>query len=109
MRCGNRLVDLGDPIHKVKELCGDPDQESVVIEHQRYRSDSYRRICRRDEQGRRVCSAGYDGGVVQIPIHHLIYDFGRYRFVHYLRFEANRLVEIETGDYGVRTTPRPTK
>ena len=44
-----------------------------------------------------------------IPTHELVYDFGRYRFVHYLLFKSNRLVAVETGDYGVRTTPRPVR
>jgi hypothetical protein len=46
MRCGNRLVDLGDPIYKVKALCGDPDQENVIIEYQRYRAAFSSRLAR---------------------------------------------------------------
>lgn len=108
MRCGSRLVDLGDSIYKVKELCGDPDQETVSFEYRRYR-DSYRNACRTDPGGRTVCSRVYDSGIAQVPIHNLVYDFGRYRFVQYLRFESHRLVEVETGDYGVRTRPRPIR
>lgn len=100
MRCGNRLIDLGDPLYKVKHLCGEPAQEDTSVE---YRIGSrVLRGCSKDSGGRIWCGGSAVEGVVEIPIHHLIYDFGRNRFVFHLLFEGSRLTALETGDYGVK-------
>lgn len=100
MRCGNRLVDVGDPLYKVKTLCGEPAQEDVSVEYRIGRQ--VLRGCSRDSGGRILCGGSAVEGVVEVPIHHLIYDFGRNRFTFHLLFEGNRLVALETGDYGVK-------
>lgn len=100
MRCGNRLIDVGDPLYKVKELCGQPAQEDVSVEYRVGRQ--VLRGCARDSGGRILCGGSSVEGVVEIPIHHLIYDFGRNRFIFHLLFEGSRLVALETGDYGVK-------
>lgn len=100
MRCANRMVELGDPMYKVKQLCGAPDQEDVTVE---YRIGSQvLRGCSRDSGGRILCGGSEVRGVVEVPIHRLIYDFGRNRFVYHLVFESSRLVALDTGDYGVK-------
>lgn len=100
MRCGTRLIDVGDPLYKVKALCGDPDQEDQRVE---YRSERVRvRTVCRPSGGRQVCQDIYNERTVEVPIHRLTYDFGRNRFVHYLHFEFSRLVYVESGDYGIK-------
>lgn len=100
MRCGNRLVEVGDPLYKVKHLCGEPAQEDRSVE---YRIGSQvLRGCTRDSNGRILCGGSEVRGAIEVPLHHLIYDFGRNRFTYHLLFEANRLVALETGSYGVK-------
>jgi Protein of unknown function (DUF2845) len=101
MRCGNRLVEVGDPLYKVKEVCGQPDQEDVSVTYRtmRHRVGATCRVV----QGRQHCQDIYSEHTVEVPVHQLTYDFGRNRFVHYLRFESGRLVTVESGDYGVKS------
>jgi Protein of unknown function (DUF2845) len=102
MRCGNRLVDVGDPLYRVKEICGPPDQEDASVEYHTVRQ-RVRTTCRM-QGSQRVCNDVYAEHTVEVPIHRLTYDFGRNRFVHYLRFEHTRLVSVESGDYGVKSS-----
>jgi hypothetical protein len=37
---------------------------------------------------------------VHVTIEEWIYNFGPTQFMRILRFENNKLIEIETGDYG---------
>jgi len=100
MRCGNRLVSLGDALYEVRATCGEPDQLDSYVE---YRTERYRvRVdCRRSSSGGEVCNEVWQERTVEIPIHRLTYDFGRNRFVSYLRFEFGNLVRVDSGSYGV--------
>jgi hypothetical protein len=100
MRCGTRLVDKGDPLYKVKALCGDPDHEEATVEYRTVR-ERIRGPCQTDGQGRRVCADVFQERTIEVPVNLLIYDFGRNQFVNHLRFEFSRLVDIQSGDYGV--------
>jgi hypothetical protein len=100
MRCGNRLVDVGDALYHVKALCGEPDQIDQSVEFRTVRQ-RVRTSCRTEKQGQ-VCSDVFNERTIEVPVHRLTYDFGRNRFVHILRFEFSRLVDVESGSYGVK-------
>jgi len=85
LRCGNKLVDIGDRKIEVLEKCGNPLfvenwQEEVIV----YRSRVERQI-------RRI-SSNY--------IEEWTYNFGANRFIYFLRFINGRLNRIEQGVVG---------
>ena len=85
LRCGNKLVDVGDRKIEVVEKCGQPAfvetwQEEVVI----YRSRLERQIRR----------------ISQSTIEEWTYNFGADRFIYFLRFINGRLNRIEEGPLG---------
>jgi len=101
MRCGNRLVDRGDPLYKVKALCGEPDHQQSTVEYRTVRQ-RVRGPCHTDRQGNRICSDAFQERTIEVPVDLLIYDFGRNQFVNHLRFEFSELIDIQSGDYGVK-------
>jgi len=78
LRCGTRLVLIGELKIDVLAKCGPPLYEQTVGE----------RIIR--------TSRGYDKKIVE----EWIYNFGPTDFVHTLRFEGGRLVAIIRGERG---------
>jgi len=76
MRCGDRLIHTDAPAGEVVALCGEPD----------YRDRWY------------TAHADF----VAEEAEAWTYDFGPDRFVRTLYFRKGRLVEIETGGYGLR-------
>jgi hypothetical protein len=85
LRCGNKLVDIGDRKIEVLEKCGNPLfvenwQEEIIL----YRS-------RLERQIRRI-SSNY--------IEKWTYNFGANRFIYFLRFVNGRLNRIEEGVLG---------
>jgi hypothetical protein len=87
LRCGNRLVDLGEPSAAVLQKCGTPDTtERRVI---------YRVLPDADAFGS-VRSLVY----VPVVIDVWVYNFGRQRFMQEFSFEDGRLVDIQSLGYG---------
>ena len=85
LRCGNKLVDLGDRKIEVLEKCGNPvfvetRQEEVVV----YRSRLERQIRR----------------ISRFDIEEWTYNFGPQRFLYFLRFINGRLDRIEESQLG---------
>lgn len=101
MRCGSKLVSLGDPLYAVRATCGEPDHVESYVE---YRTERYRvrTSCQKSKSGQDVCNDVISERTVEVPIHRLTYDFGRNRFVSYLRFEFQSLVAVDSGSYGVK-------
>lgn len=88
LRCGNRLVDVGDTQDKVRALCGEPESiETRTV----LRRPSYWR------HGRRVY---YGEGVVDVAAELWTYNFGPNRFMRRIRFVDGRVEEIESLGYG---------
>jgi len=96
LRCGNKLVDIGDRKIEVLEKCGKPVfvenwQEEVIV----YRG-------RLERQIRRISSTN---------IEEWTYNFGANRFIYFLRFVNGRLNRIEEGQVGsnrlIPSLPQP--
>jgi hypothetical protein len=85
LRCGNKLVDIGDRKIEVLQKCGNPLfvenwQEEVIV----YQGQLERQI-------RRITST---------DIEEWTYNFGANRFIYFLRFVNGRLNRIEEGQFG---------
>ncbi|MCI0733404.1 MAG: DUF2845 domain-containing protein [Methylococcaceae bacterium] len=78
LRCGNKIVDVGDRLHKVQRLCGDP-----VFVH------SY---------DLPILVYGYIQGYNHFEV--WTYNFGRNRFMQELIFQNGVLRFINQLDYG---------
>lgn len=71
MRCGTKIVSVGDRVFEVERKCGAPDLRYLV---------------------------GYTGDAMYVPIEEWIYNHttGSATAYNLLRFEGGRLVNIET-------------
>lgn len=87
-RCGSRLVTDGDPVSKVKALCGPP----AAIEH----SEVWRRPVFWHRG--RPYQAGPEP--VAVAVEYWTYNLGPLRLMRRLRFEDGVLVEIATLGHG---------
>lgn len=82
MRCGHKLVELGDHKNDVYALCGNPesiDTRTKIIGSTFHFPERTIDLQRYDE----------------IQVEEWIYNFGSRRFRQYLRFENGLLVEIK--------------
>jgi len=90
MRCGNRLVTLGDTASAVKAICGEPSdvQTRTIVRRPTY-----------DLHGRTIY---YGEGFVEVPVEIWTYNFGPYKLIRRVRLVDGRVDEIETLGYGYR-------
>ena len=90
LRCGSRLVEVGDTPQEVRELCGAP---AHIYTEERY-PDAWISRYEYDPYGRPRLPY-----LVQGPVHYerWTYDFGTNRLPYYLHFENGRLDRIESG------------
>lgn len=96
LRCGTRLVSLGDTQYEVQAICGPPDSrqqrtEVRTVQHQ------VRVPC---ADGRRGWCAARVENAIEVAVEEWLYDFGPRRFVQHLIFEQGRLVHVESGERG---------
>jgi hypothetical protein len=93
LRCGTRLVSVGDVPYQVKSLCGIPDDVQ-----QRTELRTVRRAVTVP------CAAGFCQSMVedtiQVNVEDWTYDFGAQRFIQYLTFANGKLVNVRSGGYG---------
>jgi hypothetical protein len=82
LRCGNRLVDVGESIDEVFERCGEPSFRDFSSEYVSFDTAPGVTITK------------------EIPIETWTYNHGPSEFVRYLKFRSGRLVEITQGGYG---------
>jgi hypothetical protein len=82
LRCGNRLVSIGNTKAEVLIKCGSPQWKDAWTDTVINNPDTV--------------------GAVRVNIdrERWIYDLGRHSFMRFLLFENGRLVKITTGDYG---------
>jgi hypothetical protein len=91
--CGTRLVEIGNTRYDVISKCGSPDWK-----------DSWE-----EERIERVWGYSYTtkgltrvpvATIVHVTIEEWVYNLGPTKFVRILRFENNRLVDVDSGGYG---------
>lgn len=97
VRCGNKLVYIGDSLYNVKSKCGEPDD----MQHRTETRKVSRRVSQPCENNRRdtTCSTTVEDSYT-VEIDDWTYDLGSNRFIQYLNFENGKLVHITDGDYG---------
>ena len=91
LRCGTRLVELGDTQIYVREICGEPTQEMTRTESRT------RTVGTALVRGRLFAT---DSVTETVQVDTWIYDFGRTRFMEELVFENGRLRSIQALGYG---------
>jgi hypothetical protein len=96
LRCGSRLVSIGDYRYDVLRKCGDPVNVETW-EEVRIRRDLLLSFPLTQEQELFLRSPL---AKELVTIEEWQYNFGHTQFMRYLRFENGRLRRIMTGDYG---------
>lgn len=96
LRCGNRLITLGDTKSKVISECGMPDYKEEWEEEQIMRDFHSPVFFKNDYQRNR------EPFLVKtlVKIEEWYYNFGRTRLIHYLRFRNGKLIKITIGERG---------
>jgi len=95
LSCDGRLVESGDNIAYVREVCGEP---TYVSSHQEMRSVYGAYAGRYGYYGQQV------GTTVQVDV--LVYDFGPTRFIEELTFENGVLRAERIAGYGTTAGAR---
>jgi hypothetical protein len=98
IRCGDQLASTGASLYEVKATCGTPDDAMHRIE-QRTVVQQLPGPCVKTQGGRSVCGSSVTA-IVEVVVDEWTYDFGRERFITYLKFEDGRLIQIRDGGYG---------
>jgi hypothetical protein len=96
MRCGTRLVSVGDTQYEVQALCGPPDASQQRTEFRTVRHP-VRVPC---ADGRKAWCTAFVEDAIEVAVEEWIYDFGTRRFLQHLTFEQGRLVKVESGERG---------
>ncbi len=96
LRCGSRLVSIGDYRYDVLRKCGDPVNVETW-EEVRIRRDLLLSFPITAEQELFLRSPL---AKELVTIEEWEYNFGQSQFIRYLRFENGRLRRITIGDYG---------
>jgi hypothetical protein len=94
LRCGSKLISVGDYKYDVFRKCGEPAHVEVW-EEVRIQRDFFPDIGLEFEIVRRAPLLKE-----YVAIEEWEYNFGQGSFIRYLRFENGRLRRITTGDYG---------
>lgn len=90
MRCGSKLVTIGDSRAAVRNTCGEPNDVET------------RSIVRRPTYELNGRVIYYGDGYVEVPVEIWTYNFGPYKLIRRVRFVDGRVDEIETLGYGYR-------
>jgi hypothetical protein len=96
LRCGSKLISVGDSKYDVLRKCGEPAHVETWQEFRTGRDlfisvpvSPEVEIFRRSPTVQEF-----------VTVEEWEYDLGQSRFIRYLRFENGRLIRIRTGDYG---------
>lgn len=90
MRCGTRIVSVGDGKDKVRSLCGEPTSVSFVGS-----------IGRRAYPNYDPYDYSYFGPAwVELPVELWTYNLGPTKLLRKMRFVGDELVEIRTDGHG---------
>jgi len=95
LRCGNRVVSIGDTRYEVLSKCGEP---SFVEE----RDEEQLRSSTRESYLYDPVERKFIRPLVieRIIIEEWIYNFGPHSLIYYVRFENGVVDRIRTGNYG---------
>ncbi|GAB6910172.1 hypothetical protein DESC_20007 [Desulfosarcina cetonica] len=93
MRCGSRLVMIGDLTTQVEDICGPPDDREQWEEWRGSARSEYF-----DYETERYIAPKLSMGPIRME--RWTYNFGSNRFIRYLEFKNGKLIRIETGDKG---------
>ena len=88
MRCGMHLVQDGDLLSSVRDLCGEPTDIQT------------RSILRRPSYQLNGQSYYFGDAMVEVPVEIWTYNFGPYKLMRRIRFVDGVIEEIETLGYG---------
>jgi hypothetical protein len=88
-----RLISLGQSPFEVRNRCREPDDRQVSVEQR-----TIREKVRRWVDG--VAGEVVVERTVEVPIEEWTFDFGRHRFIEFLRFESGRLTSVAEGERG---------
>ena len=90
LRCGSRLVKIGDGKDKVRTLCGEPSDVAFAGT-----------IGRRAYPGYDSYDYSYIGPAwIELPVEIWTYNFGSSKLLRKLRFVGDELVEVRTDGHG---------
>jgi hypothetical protein len=90
LRCGSRLISVGDGKDRVRTLCGEPADVSFAGT-----------IGRRGYPSSGQHDYSYFGPAwVEMPVEIWTYNFGSHKLLRKLRFVGDELVEISAAGYG---------
>jgi hypothetical protein len=93
LRCGSRLVSVGDGRDKVRTLCGEPSDVAFAGTIGRRSYPYY--------SNNNSYDYSYFGPAwVEMPVEIWTYNFGSHKLLRKLRFVGDELVEINTAGYG---------
>jgi hypothetical protein len=97
MRCGSRLISVGDPADKLLTHCGSPTSVDEWEEERVYHfatppTPDLHRTFEHHGKGYRVRKF--------VKVELWTYNNGPSRFIEYVRIENGRVLKIETGKYG---------
>jgi hypothetical protein len=92
MRCGSKLITIGDGQDKVRTLCGEPTDITL--------RGMIRRAPRYDYGYGYNRYTYYGPGVIDMPVEIWTYNFGSSKLLRKLRFVGGELDYIETDGYG---------
>lgn len=104
LRCGNKIVKDGDPIAKIRKICGEP----VSIQYRTIYRGGIPRTLRleRDTNGLRDASDSelliHRRSVVEVLIEEWTYNFGPHRLMRVIRFENGLVSDVTQLGYGYR-------
>ena len=91
LRCGDKLLALGDYKEDVIAKCGEPES---VESHVERRGSSYFGSNSQFQRSGGTAFGQQQFVEIEVIVDEWVYDFGRRRFQQYLRFENGRLKEI---------------
>ncbi len=95
LRCGTKIIVLGERQYDVLRKCGEPSNVTTW-EEMRIKKEFGAGVLDPDPGFRRVPLLVEE----RVTIEEWEYNLGSNSFIRYLRFENGRLIKITEGDYG---------
>lgn len=103
MRCGTKLVSIGDTKAEVLLACGEPLlKETIAIqqetEHSEFHAENYPLLVKHGLIKRDGSASAGSESSIAFPIDQWTYNIGAGKFLRILIFQGGRLAVIENGD-----------